>query len=137
MGNRQVWLDTWRGMAVVHMVAYHVLWDLVYLFGWQIPWFETNIAFYWEQWIAWSFILVSGICAAKSRHLLRRGLELFGLGVLITAVTVWIGGDSVIYFGILTLLGSAMTVSHLLKPWLHRLPPGKTFCVTSGLFALT
>lgn len=137
MRERQVWLDTWRGMAVVHMAAYHMLWDLVYLFGWQIPWFETSIAFYWEQWIAWSFILVSGICAVQSRHLLRRGLELFGLGALITAVTLWVGGDSVIYFGILTLLGSAMIFSALAKPWLHSLPAESGLLIAGGLFCLT
>lgn len=127
--KRQVWLDTWRGLAVVHMVAYHILWDMVYLFGWHIPWFETEAAFYWEQWIAWSFIFISGFCAVRSRHLFWRGLEIFAMGIAITVVTLSVGGDAVIWFGILSLFGSAMVLTAAAGKCLRKCPP------TPGLFA--
>ncbi len=137
MTHRLGWLDTWRGLAVVHMVAYHTLWDLVYLFGWEISWFETDTAFYWEQWIAWSFILVSGICAARSRHLFRRGLEIFGLGSAITVVTLGVGGDAVIQFGVLSLLGASMILTAAIQTWLQRMAPSLGFGVMLVLFYLT
>lgn len=135
--GRERWLDTWRGLAVVHMVAYHTLWDMVYLFGWDIPWFETEAAFYWEQWIAWSFILISGCCAVRSRQLFRRGVEVSALGMAVTAVTIGLGEESRIYFGILTLLGSSMLIAAGLRPLLGRIPPRMGLLCAAALFCLT
>lgn len=122
--GRYAWIDTWRGLAVVHMVVYHVLWDMVYLFGWDIPWFETDAAFYWEQWIAWSFIFISGFCAVGSRRLFRRGMEIFAMSLGITAATSLLGGDAVIWFGILSLLGASMMIGAAGRRWLTACPSG-------------
>lgn len=137
MTQRMGWLDTWRGLAVVHMVAYHTLWDLVYLFGWEILWFETDAAFYWEQWIAWSFILVSGICAVRSRHLFQRGIEIFCLGCVVTVVTLVIGGDGVIHFGILSFLGAAMMLTAAARQWICKMGRRLGFLGMVLLFYLT
>ena len=33
-----MWLDIWRGIAVINMCLYHGLWDLVYYF--RLPGFD-------------------------------------------------------------------------------------------------
>ena len=71
-----------------------------------------------------SFVVLSGLCATLGRRSLRRGAQVFGCGMLITAVTagmVLLGlADRflIIYFGVLHLLGVCM----MLWPLLRRLP---------------
>jgi len=135
--SRHTWLDTWRGLAVVHMVAYHTFWDLCYLFGWDIPWFNTRGAFLWEQAIAWSFIFISGLCAAGSGRLARRGVTLTMCGFIITAITAAMGEETAIYFGILSFLGAAMLVTAVVKKLLLRVPPALGFLLSGLLFYVT
>ena len=101
-------LDTLRGISFVNMVAYHAVWDLVYLYGFRWGWYKSNIGFVWQQYICWSFILLSGFCQPLGHKGLRRALQVFCSGALVTAVTVIFLPDERILFGVLTFLGSAM-----------------------------
>lgn len=103
-------IDEYRGFVLINMIAYHAIWDLVYLFGMDWQWYKSDIGFVWQQWICWSFILVSGFCWQMSRRNLKRGLLVFGAGFLITAVTVLFMPASRVVFGVLTLLGSSMLI---------------------------
>lgn len=114
---RRAELDTLRGLTLVSMIAYHACWDLVYLFGMDWAWYRSAGAYCWQQSICWTFILLSGYCWQLGRHQLRRGLTVFGGGALISAVTFAVMPASRIFFGVLSLLGSAM----LLTIPLHRL----------------
>ena len=106
--SRLYLLDEYRGFVIINMIAYHAIWDLVYMFGVGWKWYKSDIGFIWQQWICWSFILVSGFCWQMSQKNLKRGLLVFGAGFLITAVTVIFMPASKVVFGVLTLLGSSM-----------------------------
>ena len=92
--NRFFLIDEYRGFVLINMIVYHAIWDLVYIFGCNWTWFRSEGAFYWQQSICWSFILVSGFCWQMSRHALRRGAHVFGAGMVITLATLIFMPDS-------------------------------------------
>lgn len=120
--GRRPELDTLRGVTLVSMIAYHACWDLVYLFGLDWPWYRTAGAYVWQQSICWTFILLSGFCWPLGRHRVRRGLLAFGGGLLVSAVTWFVMPEDGIFFGVLSLLGTATLLTIPMKPLLQRLP---------------
>ena len=101
-------IDEYRGFWMINMILYHGIWDLVYIFGCNWRWFRSDMAFYWQQSICWSFIFVSGFCWQMGKQKWKRGLQVFGAGLVITAATLIFMPDSRVIFGVLTLLGSSM-----------------------------
>lgn len=116
-------LDEYRGFVLVNMIIYHAIWDLVYIFGCDWKWYKTDGAFYWQQWICWSFILVSGFCWKMSRKNLRRGMLVFGAGIVITLATLIFMPDSRVIFGVLTLIGSSMLLMIPCEKVFRKIPP--------------
>jgi uncharacterized membrane protein len=92
------------------MILYHAVWDLVYIFGYNWKWYQTDMAFLWQQSICFTFILLSGFCFSLGKRKVRRGLVVFGAGVLISLVTELFMPQNRIRFGVLTLLGSCMLI---------------------------
>ena len=134
--QRRHGIDTLRGWTLVNMIAYHGAWDLVYLCGVAWPWYHSAGAYWWQQSICWTFILLSGFCWSMGRHRLKRGLMAFGGGALVSAVT-WIAmPQSRIFFGVLSLLGaSALLLIPLEKP-LRKVPPRLGAALSFALFML-
>jgi|JFJP01.1.fsa_nt_gi uncharacterized membrane protein len=119
-------IDTLRGCAVVVMIFYHFTWDLVYFHLIDIDIFGTA----WQtlaRAIATTFIFVMGVSLTLSyqqakyrlatsglfsKYLLR-GLQVLGLGLLITIGTYFfIGVNGFVIFGILHLIGVSIMVSY-------------------------
>ena len=88
MKQRYSFLDALRGFTLINMIAFHGMWNLVYLFGVRAPWYTGTPGYLWQQWICWTFITLSGFCWSFSRNHLKRGLTVFGGGLLVTAVTI-------------------------------------------------
>ena len=101
-------LDALRGFLLLHMIAYHGMWNLVYLFGVRAPWYKGMPGYLWQQFICWSFILLSGFCWSMSRNHLKRGLLVFSGGAVVSLVTCLVMPQNRILFGILTCIGSCM-----------------------------
>lgn len=101
-------IDEYRGFWIIYMIIYHAIWDLVYIFNCDWQWFKSDMAFICQQVGCWSFIFISGFCWQMSRHNRKRGLEVFGAGVVITVATLIFMPDSRVLFGVLTMLGSSM-----------------------------
>ena len=120
--KRRKSLDTLRGLTLISMIAYHACWDLVYLFGKDWAWYRSHGAYLWQQSICWTFILLSGYCWSLGRQKGKRGLTVFGAGVLISAVTWTVMPTSRIFFGVLSLLGSAMLLTIPAEPLLKKIP---------------
>ena len=129
-------LDALRGLALVNMIAYHFLWDMVYLFGLSAPWYRGSPGHLWQQCICWTFILLSGICARLGRHRVRRSLLVFGCSVVITLVTLVFMPGSLILFGVLSLIGSCGLITALLDRPLSRVPGWLGAAVCFLLFLL-
>ena len=118
-------IDEYRGFWIIYMIVYHAIWDLVYIFQYDWPWFKSDMAFICQQVGCWSFIFISGFCWQMSRHNLKRGLQVFGAGVVITIATLIFMPDSRVLFGVLTMLGSSMLlmipcdkVLKKINPWI-------------------
>jgi len=110
MKHRYCILDEIRGITLCSMIAYHAVWDLVYIFGRNWEWYRSEFAYFWQQSICFSFILLSGFCFSLGKKKFRRGLLVFGAGILISLVTELFMPQNRIRFGILTLLGSCMLI---------------------------
>lgn len=121
--KRYAGLDCLRGCVLISMILFHATWDLVYLFGVQWSWFHTDFARVWQQSICWTFILLSGFCWHFGKKKWKRGLIVFGAGVIITIVTKLFMPTSIIIFGVLTFLGSSMLLMILLDKILRYIHP--------------
>lgn len=105
------------------MILVHLVYDIRELYGLADFAYPAIFSFV-MQWGSVLFLLISGICVTLGHHPVRRGLAVFGCGMLCSLVTAgmyWLGFQGrgiVIWFGILHCLGVCM----LLWPWLGRLP---------------
>ncbi len=106
--KRIVLLDELRGLTLISMILYHLMWDLVYVVGISMPWYHSYGAYVWQQSICWTFILLSGFCWSFGRRPLRRGMAVFLCGLAVSAVTLLLGEAYAVRFGVLTLIGSSM-----------------------------
>ena len=116
-------LDVLRGIVLISMILYHGAWDLVHIFGIRWSWYRSWPGQLWQQSICWSFILLSGFCWSIGKRRLRRGLQVFGGGILVSLVTVLFVPKNGVLFGVLTFLGVAMILMIPLDFWLQKCRP--------------
>lgn len=130
-------LDTIRGVTVINMVLYHAIWDLVFIFGVNWGWYLGKGAEVWQQCICCTFILLSGFCSGMSRHPVKRGLIVSGIGAAVMLVTAVFMPEDIVVFGVLTLIGSCMLLMALLRPVLEKPSPWVGLLTSLFLFLLT
>jgi len=106
--RRYEYLDVLRGITVISMILYHGIWDLVYIVGIKMNWYQSSVGYIWQQSICWTFILLAGFCWSLGRHRLKRGCIVFSAGGIVTLVTLVLMPRQRVVFGVLTLLGSSM-----------------------------
>ena len=135
-GGRYALLDELRGFDLLNMFVYHALWDLVFLYGLKAEWYTGWLGRLWQQSGCWIFILLSGFCLPFGRRPVQRGAFVFCAGAAVTAVTLLAMPQQPVWFGVLTLLGTAMMLTGVLQPFMRRVPPVLGFGVCMGLFAL-
>lgn len=78
----------YTGLALLNMIAYHAVWDFVYLFNFHLQCYQSEGAYIWQQCICWTFIFLSGFCEPMGKEKLKRGITVFSLGFLIVAATL-------------------------------------------------
>ncbi len=119
--KKRIWeLDAFRGLCILGMVLVHLVYDLTELYkivDWKLPdWF-----YFVQHWGNLFFFLLSGTCVTLGRHHIKRGLIVFGGGMLCTLVTVaaWKLGffykGMCIWFGVLHCLGVCMLLWGLFR----------------------
>lgn len=136
--TRYALLDCIRGLAVLNMVVYHGVYDWVCILNHPASWFtQGEAAYLWQQAICWTFILVSGAVFPAGKHPVKRGMQVLGCGLVLTAVTVLAMPSEQILFGVLHFLGVAMLLSALAKPLLSKIPASVGAACSFILFLLT
>lgn len=135
--HRSGTLDSLRGITLISMIAYHACWDLVYLYGFDWDWYRSQGAYFWQQSICCTFILLSGFCWQMGRKPLRRGLMSFFGGVVVSLVTLAVMPSEPVRFGVLTFLGTAALLTVPLRRLLDRLPARPGLALSFSLFLLT
>lgn len=136
--KRRIWeLDAFRGLCILGMVVVHLVYDLTELYhvvDWRYPhWFALVM-----QWGGVLFILLSGVCATLGSAPVRRGMVVFGCGMVCTAVTgiMCLGARMdpgiVIWFGVLHCLGVCMLLWKLVGHF-----PAWALGVTGAALCLT
>ena len=136
--KKRIWeLDAFRGICVLGMLIVHFVYDLTELYR-LVSW-QPGDTFAWVQrWGGVLFLLLSGICVTLGRRSIRRGLIVFGCGLVCTAVTVGMyrlglsGNGIQIYFGVLHCLGMCMILWPVFRrlPWWVLLPLGLRIIMT-------
>jgi len=114
-------LDALRGVAIILMVAFHLIFDLKNFFGFSALRIDEGFWLYESRFAAILFIGLAGAVSAllgrqfAGRELWRknasRGLRLIALGFLITLATRIAYPEWTIWFGILHFLGVAIVLS--------------------------
>lgn len=135
--SRVFWIDNLRALALISMIGYHLVWDLVWLYGVDWSWYHGIFAKIWQQSICWTFILLSGFCWSMSKNPLKQGLTISLCGGLVTVVTLLVSFDSRIIFGVLTLLGAGALMMIPLKKIFEKIPAGVGIFLTFLLFLFT
>ena len=113
-------IDEVRGLAILLMVIYHTFFDLVVLFGLDLPIFFSPAMNVIRDFFAGLFIFISGTACRFSRSNLKRGVLCFGFGMLMTYATALVMPEELILFGILHLLGVCMILSSFVLPVLDK-----------------
>ena len=130
-------IDALRGLALVNMLAYHFLYDVMVVYGRDPRWYLRPAVHVWQRYICWSFILIAGFAFHWGRkHNLRRGLLLNVLGGVITAVTLLVMPSEAIRFGILSFMGCAVLLTIPLEKGLMHVRPAPGLAVCFLFFLL-
>ena len=119
----RIWeIDFLRGLSIILMVGYHLLYDLGDFAG--VPRFlgfttdlSTTAWTMAQSFFASVFVVLSGICTTLTRSNVRRGIRLLAISILVTAAThplvlrQFLGSEveyETIWFGVLQCLAVSM-----------------------------
>lgn len=149
-GPKRFWeIDFFRGIAIIMMIIFHVLYDINYFGVYNI----ILLSGFWQVFAhitAGIFIFLFGISltisysragAVKTKRQLRlkylgRGLKIFSLGLIITLITYLFLNQGFIIFGILHFIGISVILAYpLLKYRTLNLLLGISFIVIGFYFS--
>jgi len=112
----RIWeIDFLRGLSIILMVGYHLLYDLGAMAGVaSLLGFTTDLSTpAWlaaQYFFAGLFVILSGISSTLSRGNVRRALKLLAVALLITGVTFVFNRAATVHFGILHCLGASILI---------------------------
>lgn len=130
-------IDELRGLALLNMIVYHLLYDLTSIYNDGPPWMMSRSTDIWQEYICISFILIAGICIPYTKSPLRHAVIVLGCAIGISLVTYAFMPEQFISFGILHMLGVSMLVYVIFKVPLSRVNNIIGFIISIFLALLT
>ena len=122
MKQRYHLLDMLRGICIILVVWYHVLYNLSEIFGGNYAFFNSDGMNNFRDGFVGVLMVLAGISCCLTRSNWRRGLKTLACGLLITAVTALVMPTQLITFGILHFFGCCMLLYAAARPLLSKLP---------------
>lgn len=129
-------LDAARGFALLNMLVFHFVYDILIIYGVYPKWNHSLSFLIWERFICVSFIVISGVSVNFSKNAYKRGIIVNLLGFLVTAVTVIFMPSQAIWFGVLNLIGCGMLVCRAMKTTFDRINPIAGAVTSLALYAV-
>lgn len=126
--QRVHFFDILRGAVVISMVAFHLTYDLAYLYRLDLSWFTSGpFQEVWRVSISWTFLAVAGWMTAHSHNNLRRALVYGASALAIWIATSLVAVDQPISFGIIFCMAGCTVIwavlEHVAPKALDRCPP--------------
>ncbi|MDD6572245.1 MAG: heparan-alpha-glucosaminide N-acetyltransferase [Thermoflexaceae bacterium] len=135
--KRIVLLDTLRGLLLIPVILFHLLYDLHFMFGAEIKIMNGRGIYVFRDCFVSLLILLSGICCNLSRSNIKRGIKTLGCALIISLVTGIIIPEEFVFFGILHFFGTAMILCGLTWREIKKVPPTAGCIAMILLFLLT
>ena len=131
-------LDEVRGVLILLVMLYHLLYDITLFFPQAIPrlWLLSREYLWLRALVPGAFILLCGVCTHLSHSNLRRGLVCAAMAAVIRIASGLIAPQCPIRFGILHLLAACLLLWQPLHRPLSRLPTGAGLLLGLALFGL-
>lgn len=112
LANRIFELDALRGLAILLMSTFHLVFDLMAYFGYAIniysgPWFYVG------RISAILFMLVSGMASTLGGKQFRRGIQVLLCALVVTLFSIPVMQQNYVRFGILHFFGAVMLLKAL------------------------
>lgn len=107
--------DVVRGFSVLSMALFHFCYDLRYIAGLPLPWFQGAFQDVWRATISWTFLFLAGVMGSYSRSNYRRAAKYGLFALAIYAVTSAAAVDDAISFGIIYCMAASTLVLALLS----------------------
>ncbi len=115
-------LDTIRGICIILVVLYHLLYDLSEVYGGNYAFFRSTEMNVFRDAFVGTLIFLSGISCNLSRSNVKRGVKTFLFGMVISVVMLVVMPASKVYFGILHFLGFSMMLYGFVGRFLEKVP---------------
>lgn len=135
--RRIIMLDSLRGFLLLLVIAFHLLYDLHFIFGVNTVVMKWDAIYIFRDCFVAVLIFISGICCNLSHNNILRGIKTLGCGLSITLVTFLFIPEERILFGILHFFGVAMIFYGVTAPLFQKINPYPGAIVCFLLFIAT
>lgn len=136
--NRYVFIDVWRGLAIIGVIVYHFVWDLTFFGFIPASILSSAPVTVFARALAGSFMFLAGVSLVLAhnrlthwRNFFRRLTKLAAAAATISLVTYFLFREGFIYFGVLHSIALASVFGLLFL----RISIGFVFLASLAIFA--
>lgn len=113
--RQRIWeLDLLKGIALLLMIYFHIIYDLKELFHYPVD-YESGFNYYAGKTAGTLFIFTAGVSTYLTRSNVRRALKILVFALLITLITYWYNPALVVTFGILHFLAAGIFLAVIFR----------------------
>ncbi len=137
MNKRYNFIDGLRGFSIINMIIYHLLYDLVYLFNIEFNFFHSIYDTIWQNVIAMTFIVTSGISLNFGKRNFKKIIYLVICAVALSTYTYFFMKSEFIIFGIIHFFAISTIIATLFFKHIDKLNKYLGFILFLVLFIST
>ncbi len=130
-------IDTARGILIILVVLFHLLYDLDMIFGVDTGLFSQSWFYTFRDCFVGLLIFISGISCNLSHNNIKRGFKTLIWGIVISIVTAVFMPSEQIIFGILHFFGVSMIIYGLFEKFFTKTPAIWGIITSVLLYVLT